>query len=193
MLCESAMAGWPILPEETGPRRPARLTALVEGLAPAAVNRCARPLVTAGVIAPLEHMTLRVFSRNGYQVLAWEPRQLAAQRLLSALTPGWTPPPGEAALAVLCAMSGIAAHVTSPPGNRAGRVAMAQHLNGLRGVVGEHVAEVLFATRRAYRRTRADDWVFVPMDGSSGYGDSGGHGDAGHGGGHDGGGGHGGH
>ncbi|MDX6245713.1 MAG: Golgi phosphoprotein 3 [Frankiales bacterium] len=192
LLCESAMAGWPILPESNGPRRAKELTALVEGLAPAAVDRCAAPLEADGVIARLEHVTLRVFRRNGYQMIAWEPRQDAARRLVSALTPGRTPSRGEAVLAVLCATAGLAGHVMPPPAKRAGRVALAHHLNGLRPVVGEPVAEVLFATRRAYRRADANDWVFAPVDGSSGYGDHGGHGDAGHGGGHDGGGGHGG-
>lgn len=33
LLCESAMAGWPILPESNGAGRAKELTALVEGLA----------------------------------------------------------------------------------------------------------------------------------------------------------------
>ena len=164
----------------------------MEGLAATAVDRCAAPLVADGAISPLEQVTLRIFRRNGYQVNASETQQDAARRLLGALTPGSSPPPGEAALAVLCATAGLGGLVMAPPAKRAGRVALAQHLNGLRPVVGEPVAEVLFATRRAYRRTHANDWVFAPADGSSGYGDHGGHGDAGHGGGHDGGGGHGG-
>lgn len=88
MLCEAAMAGQPILPEVTGSMRPAQLTRLVEALAPEAVTRCAGPLVAGGLVAPLEIVTLWVFRRTGYDVLAWEARGAAARRLRGALTPG---------------------------------------------------------------------------------------------------------
>ena len=189
LLCDAVLADRAPLLGAKGKQRRKELERLVLDRGSTAVDEVGGLLCAAGVLAPLEHRVLGLFPRRGFAVRDASARQEAEQRLLSALSPGGRPDAGTAALAVLCAVSGIARSVAPPPSGRTERRALAAHLNGLVTVVGPGVAEILVATRDAYRRNGSSD-VFVPLTGDDGYGDSGG--DGGGGGGGDGGGGGGG-
>ena len=185
LLCSEAMAGaW--LPESSSTKgRRKDVERLIKDRSTTALEEVSRPLCLAGVLAPLEHRVLGIFPRRGFVVLDAEARRKGEQRLLAALAPGGRPDAGTAALAVLCALSGIARDLAPPPRPRAERKALAAHLNGLSAVVGPEVAAVLLATRAVYRRSGGGGGEFVPVNGngSDGYGDSGGDGGGGDGGG----------
>jgi uncharacterized membrane protein YgcG len=199
-LCEGLLAGRPVPalavdPAESGRRRRRRVESFVRTEAGPALDRVAGRLVAAGAITPVEHRVLGMFTRRGYGVVDTAARSETEQRLRGALRVGTVPGPDTATLAVLAAVSGLARAVEPPPRDRAGRRAVAEHLNGLRWVVGEPVAEVLLATRAVLRRAGDAGDGFVPMSGTEAYGDSGGDGsgaDGGAAGGGDGGGGGGG-
>ncbi len=157
-----------------------------------ALDRVGQRMTAAGAVVPIEHRFLRVFSRQGYAVADTTARADAERRLRAGLEPGSRPDAWTATLVLLAAVSGIARAVVPPPSHAAGRRAVAEHLNGLRPVVGEAVAEVVDATRRVYRRSGDAGDGFVPVGGAHSYGDDGGDGAGGDGGGGDGGGGGGG-
>lgn len=182
LLCDAVLADRPPLLAGQGKQRRKELERLVVDRGATAVDEIGGLLCAGGVLAPLEHRVLGLFPRRGFAVLDTTARWEAEQRLLAAMTPGARPDPGTAALAVLCAVSGIARSVAPPPSRRADRRVLAAHLNGLEAVVGPGVAEILLATRAAYRRSGSGDG-FVPVNGSDGYGDSGGDGGGGDGGG----------
>jgi len=193
LLCQELFDGHPL-----GTFAPDRrsLVRLLEVGAQHAVAEVSGPLCSAGVLAPAEHRVLGLFPRRGFVVTAPSARLDAVARLRTALTPGTSPYAPTAALAVLCATSGIARVVAPPPRSRGQRRELAAHINGLRFVVGPDVSEVLLAVRELYRRegtntaSGSSDSSFVPASGNDGYGDSGGAGDSsGGGGGSDGGGG----
>ncbi len=168
-----------------GPQRRKEVRAVLATRTQVALREVADPLVAAGVLGPAEHTLLGFVLRRGFTVVDRRARVDAENRLRAGLlTP--TRDPHLAVLAVLCAVSGIASSVLPAPTERQARRAVAAHLNGLRAVVGPEVAEVLVATRDAYRRQHRDGGTFVPDSGRDPYGDSGG--DGGGGGGGDGGG-----
>jgi uncharacterized membrane protein YgcG len=146
-----------------------------------------------GAITPAEHRVLGLFPRHGYAVLDRRARDAAVHRLQDALRVGAPAGPGEAALAVLAAVAGIARSVVPAPADRAGRRAVADHLDRLQWVAGDPVAEIVATTRRVLgRRGASGQDGFVPFVAHDPYGDSGGDGGGGDGGGGDGGGGGGG-
>lgn len=178
LLCEQLLAAGPRILLPPGRRHLVRHLLDQEVVATAAV---AAHLCTAGVLEPAEYRVLRVFPRRGYAVRHESSRADAVQRLRYGLVPGTQPPPAPALLAVLAAVSGVARAWVPPPARRRDRRAVAQHLNGLRTVVGPDVAEVLLAVRKAYRRSGgggSGGGDFVSESGD-GYGDSGGSGDGG--------------
>lgn len=197
LLCEELLAGRPLPPMAAARTYQGQLLAELPRLGRVALSRAAEPLLHDGTIQPYTYRLLKVFSRDGFRVTDRAALLAARQRLQSALTPGPDPTPAHAVLGQLCALSGIAVQVLTPPADRRTRAAYAQRLNQLAHLAGPQIGEVLLATRRLYAHERVDS-VFVPVDGSTTYGDGGHHGahDGGghHGGGHDGGGGgHGGH
>lgn len=184
LFCQEVLVGMPV---GRVARDRAELVALVEARAPRAVQEVGAALTAVRVLAPVEHKVMGLFPRRGYEVLDQVAHTRAEQRLRAGLTAGARPDAHESALAVLCAVAGIARAVVGPPAGRAAGRALAAHLNDLRGVVGPDVAEVLLAVRQAYRRRDSDGNVFVPTgSGRDGYGDSGGDGDGGSGSGSDG-------
>ena len=186
LLCGEVLGGARLSRLPPGRHRRREIRAVLAARARVARHEVAGPLVSAGVLVPLEHRVLGFVVRRGFAVLDGSAQAVAETRLRTVLlTP--TADPGLGALAVLCAVSGIAATVVPPPRDRRSRRALAAHLNGLRAVVGPDLAEVLTATRDAYRRQHRSDGSFVPDSGRDPYGDSGG--DGGDGGGGDGGGG----
>ena len=117
LLAEAVFAGAPDpLGVVAGARRRRRLAGLVVQHADDSLGHVASRLRAAGAIAPVTSKVLGVFPRHGYALLDGAPAWHAAQRLRSALTPGATPDPATATLAVLCAVSGIARSVAPPPG-----------------------------------------------------------------------------
>ncbi len=170
LLCEGVLAGQGLSDATPAPReRHRRFVRLVQLRARGSAEEVAARLGPA--VAPVEHRVLGLFPRRGYEVVDAPALQGAARRLEAALAPGSRPAAEDACLAVLCAVSGIARSYAPLPGPDAER-ATAEHLNALAGAVGAPAAEVLRATRAAYRRRgRADDGV-VPLHG--GYGDEGG-------------------
>ena len=134
---------------------------------------------------------LGLFPRHGYAVLDGPRRTDAERRVWSGLQPGAWPDPWTATLVLLSAVSGIARAVVPPPTDKAGRRAVADHLNGLRLVVGGPVADLVDVTRHAYHRAGNSGDGFVASGGAGCYGDGGGDGGGGgvDGGGGDGGGG----
>jgi len=193
VVCEQVLAGTPVTrfaPDRFG------LVDVIRERAPQAVDEVAAPLSTAGILSPYVHKVMGLFPRHGYRVLDDSARIRAEQRLHAGLAPGARPDRHEAALALLCAMSGIARAVAGSPSGRGEAGLLAAHLNSLAPVVGPDACEVLLAVRQAYGRRGSGDGAFVPDGdgrggrGSDGYGDSGGSGDGGGGdGGGDGGGG----
>jgi uncharacterized membrane protein YgcG len=181
LLCTEVLHGARLSWLPPGRPRRKELRRLVERRALTARDEVAGPLVAAGVLAPLEHRLLGVVVRRGFAVLDRRSWADAEGRLRTALL---TPhrDPGLASLAVLCAVSGIAGSLLPPPTDRRSKRALAAYLNGLRTVVGPELAEVLTATRDAYRRQHRDADSFVADSGRDPYGDSGGDGGGGDGG-----------
>lgn len=167
-----------------------QLVALVDSRAATAPAEVGGALSAQGALTPYEHKVLGLFPRRGYAVLDAVAQMHARQRLIAGLTPGSRPDQATAALAVLCATSGLARAVLGPPPSKRARQEVAAHLNALRPVVGLELTEILLAVRRVYRRRDSDGASFVPEGGGEDYGDSGGDGGSGGGdGGGDGGGG----
>lgn len=188
LLCTDVLAGATLSLLPPGRARRREVRAHLAARTTVALPQVAGPLLTAGVLAPQEARVLGMVVRRGHAVRDGQAHAAALGRLRTALlTPTYDP--WLASLAVLCAVSGIASALVPPPSDRASRRALAHHLNGLRAVVGPHAAEVLTATRDAYRRRHRDGDSFVPDSGSDPYGDSGGDGGGGDGGGDGGGGG----
>lgn len=183
LLCGEAMGGRLLPARPAGKERRSDLEKLVRHRSATAVEEASRPLVLSGVLVAHTHRALGLFPRHGFRVLETWPQWQAEQRLRSALRPGSRPDPGSAALAVLCAVSGIARAVQPAPARKADRKALAAHLNGLAAVVGPDVTDVLLATRAVYRRRgagdgfAADDDGYGDSSGDGGGGDSGGGGD----------------
>ncbi len=182
-LCEELLAGRPVPalaidPAESPRRRRRRVQSLIRAEATPALDRVAGRLVHEGAITPAEHRVLGMVTRRGFGVAHTAARREAEQRLRAALRVGVVPGPDAAVLAVLGAVSGLARAVEPPPHDRAGRRAVAEHLNSLRWVVGEPLAEVLLATRRVLQRSGDAGNGFVPASGGA-YGDSGGDGSGG--------------
>ena len=188
LLAEAVLAGAPDpLGLAPGKLRRRRLASLVGQHADDALGHVAGRLCAAGVLAPVTHKVLGFFPRHGHRVLdpvlPWE----AAQRLRAALVPGARPDPATATLAGLCAASGIARLVVPPPAYGEEQRAVAEHVNGLPLLAGAALAEVLSATRDAYRRTGngaggGGGFLSSSSDGGC-YGDAGGAGSGGDGGG----------
>jgi len=185
LLCDALLPGG-----RPSPGRPAELRRLLDERATTALAEAGEPLRAAGVIVPCEHRVLGLFRREGFTVLDLGARTDAEQRLRAALTPGSSPDAADASLAVLCALAGIARALVPPPASRADRDAVADHLNGLRTVLGPDLTAVLEATRARYHRDGGGEGAFVPVGSGDCYGDGGGSGGDGAGG--DGGGGGGG-
>lgn len=143
LLCSEALARDPMPAAPASRVSTKDLVRLLRGRAVSAIDEVSGPLRHGGVLAPLEHNVLGLFPRRGFVTRDPLARWQAEQRLLAAITPGARPDPGTAALAVLCAVSGIARSVKPPPPRRADRKVLAAHLNGLSAIVGPAVAEVL--------------------------------------------------
>jgi len=175
LLCADVLSG-AALPAP-GPAQAAALRRQLDERAASALDEASRPLCAAQVLSPHEHRVLGLFRRSGFAVLDAGARADAERRLRSALTPGSSPDAGAAALAVLCAVSGIARRIVPPPTSPADREAVADHLNGLAVVLGADLSAVLEATRARYHREAGGEGAFVPVGSGDCYGDgSGGHG-----------------
>ncbi len=197
-LVEWVLAGRPVPalvhdPAESPGRRRRRLEALLRAERGPALDRVAGRLEHERAITPAEHRVLGLFPRRGYAVVDWRAREAAVRRLQDALRVGVLPGRGEAALAVLAAVAGIARSVAPAPSDRAGRRALADHLQRMQWLAGEPVAEVVATARRVLGRSGEPQDGLVPFVAHDPYADSGGDGGGwGDGGGGDGGGGDGG-